>query len=244
MRIRIVDAFAEQPFTGNPAGVCVLDALPEDAWMQRVAAELNLSETAFAHPRADGDWALRWFTPTVEVDLCGHATLATAHVLHGDGLADGAVRFHTRSGVLTATAGEQITLDFPASPVTAASVDLTSALGAEPAEVHHVAALRELLAVFEDERTVRTLAPDLAAIARLEGLRGVVVTARSAPTTTSSRASSCPPPASPKTRSPAARTPRWPRSGPSDWDATNSWATRRAPAAAWFAPGSAAIASS
>ena len=148
--------------------------------MQRVAAELNLSETAFAHPRTDGDWALRWFTPTVEVDLCGHATLATAHVLRADGLASEAVRFHTRSGVLTAAVGEQITLDFPASPVTAASVDLTPALGAQPAEVHHVAALRELLAVYEDERTVRTLAPDLAAIARLEGLRGVVVTARSA----------------------------------------------------------------
>ncbi len=180
MRIRIVDAFAEQPFTGNPAGVCLLEAWPEDAWMQRVAAELNLSETAFAHPRTDGDWALRWFTPTVEVDLCGHATLATAHVLRADGLASEAVRFHTRSGVLTAAVGEQITLDFPASPVTAASVDLTPALGAQPAEVHHVAALRELLAVYEDERTVRTLAPDLAAIARLEGLRGVVVTAPSA----------------------------------------------------------------
>ena len=77
------------------------------------AAELNLSETAFAHPRADGDWALRWFTPTVEVDLCGHATLATAHVLHGDGLAGDAVRFRTRSGVLTAAVGEQITLDVP-----------------------------------------------------------------------------------------------------------------------------------
>jgi len=177
VRIRIVDAFAEEPFTGNPAGVCVLDAFPDDAWMQRVAAELNLSETAFAHPRADGDWALRWFTPTVEVDLCGHATLATAHVLHGDGLASEAVRFHTRSGVLTAAVGERITLDFPASPVTAASVDLSSALGAEPAEVHHVAALRELLAVFQDEQTVRTLAPDLAAVAHLEGLRGVVVTA-------------------------------------------------------------------
>jgi PhzF family phenazine biosynthesis protein len=146
VRIRIVDAFAEAPFTGNPAGVCLLDAFPDEAWMQRVAAELNLSETAFAHPRTDGDWALRWFTPTVEVDLCGHATLATAHVLRGDGLASEAVRFHTRSGVLTAGVGEQITLDFPASPVTAASVDLASALGAKPAEVHHVAALRELLA--------------------------------------------------------------------------------------------------
>ncbi len=180
MRIRIVDAFAEQPFTGNPAGVCLLEAWPDDAWMQRVAAELNLSETAFAHPRGDGDWALRWFTPTVEVDLCGHATLATAHVLHGDGLAGDAVRFHTRCGVLTAAVGEQITLDFPASAATAESVALESALGAEPAEVHHVAALRELLAVFEDERNVRTLAPDFTAIARLEGLRGVVVTAPSA----------------------------------------------------------------
>jgi PhzF family phenazine biosynthesis protein len=177
VRIRIVDAFAEQPFTGNPAGVCLLDAWPEDAWMQRVAAELNLSETAFAHPRADGDWALRWFTPTVEVDLCGHATLATAHVLRTDGLADRAIRFHTRSGVLVAITGERITLDFPASPATRSTVALALVLGAEPAEVHHVAALRELLAVFDDERTVRTLEPDLAAIARLDGLRGVVVTA-------------------------------------------------------------------
>jgi PhzF family phenazine biosynthesis protein len=102
VRVRVVDAFAEQPFTGNPAGVCLLDAWPEDAWMQRVAAELNLSETAFAHPRADGDSALRWFTPTVEVDLCGHATLAAAHVLRTDGLVSDTVRFHTRSGVLTA----------------------------------------------------------------------------------------------------------------------------------------------
>ena len=211
--------------------------------MQRVAAELNLSETAFAHPRADGDWALRWFTPTVEVDLCGHATLATAHVLHGDGLASGRSAFHTRSGVLTAAVGERITLDFPASPVTAASVDLSSVLGAEPAEVHHVAALRELLAVFEDEQTVRTLAPDLAAVARLED-SAASSSRRPVPTSTSSPASSSPPPASPKTRSRAARTPRWPRSGPSDWDATTSSATRRAPAAAWSACGSGAIASS
>src|SRR3954453_11278464 len=99
MRIQIVDAFTAQPFAGNPAGVVVLDSFPDDAWMQRVAAEVNLSETAFLHPLAGpADFALRWFTPAVEVALCGHATLASAHVL---GLEK--ANFATRSGVLTAT---------------------------------------------------------------------------------------------------------------------------------------------
>jgi PhzF family phenazine biosynthesis protein len=103
MRIRIIDAFTDRPFTGNPAAVCLVDAdsWPEEGWMQRVAAEMNLAETAFAHllPGDEvADWALRWFTPTVEVDLCGHATLATAHVLHSDGRCLGTVRFSSRSG--------------------------------------------------------------------------------------------------------------------------------------------------
>jgi predicted PhzF superfamily epimerase YddE/YHI9 len=111
--LTIVDSFTDAPFSGNPAGVCVLRAPTTDAWMQAVAAELNLSETAFVVPRDDGDHDLRWFTPTTEVDLCGHATLAAAHVLGG------APRFHTRSGVLTCgrAAGGALTLDFPARVV-------------------------------------------------------------------------------------------------------------------------------
>lgn len=111
--ICVVDSFTDSPFTGNPAGVCVLEAPTTEAWMRSVAAELNLSETAFLVPRADGDHDLRWFTPTVEVDLCGHATLASAHVLGGER------RFHTRSGVLASRPGPgpgTVELDFPAVP--------------------------------------------------------------------------------------------------------------------------------
>ncbi len=123
MRIRIVDAFTDRPFSGNPAGVLLLDSFPEDSWLRNVAAEVNLSETAFAHPLPAGgeaDWALRWFTPATEVDMCGHATLATAHVLHTTGAATGTVRFATRSGVLSATAAADgtITMDFPTSALT------------------------------------------------------------------------------------------------------------------------------
>jgi predicted PhzF superfamily epimerase YddE/YHI9 len=113
-----VDAFTDRPFRGNPAAVCLLDGPAPEEWMQAVALELNLSETAFLHPVADG-FALRWFTPTVEVDLCGHATLASAHVLWTDGhlAPDGTARFHTSSGLLTAQrAGDWIELDFPATP--------------------------------------------------------------------------------------------------------------------------------
>jgi len=114
-----VDAFTDRPFAGNPAAVCVLDAYPDDAWMQAVAREMNLSETAFVVHRGDGDWDLRWFSPTVEVDICGHATLSAAHVLWQDGLAPvtDALRFRTRSGVLGAEPdGDWIELDFPAAP--------------------------------------------------------------------------------------------------------------------------------
>jgi predicted PhzF superfamily epimerase YddE/YHI9 len=114
-----VDAFTDRPFAGNPAAVCALDAYPDDTWMQAVAREMNLSETAFPVRRDDGDWDLRWFSPTVEVDLCGHATLAAAHVLWQDGRAGNGepIRFHTRSGVLGAEPdGDWIELDFPAAP--------------------------------------------------------------------------------------------------------------------------------
>ncbi|WP_228981480.1 PhzF family phenazine biosynthesis protein [Streptomyces sp. DH12] len=187
MRIRIVDAFADRPFSGNPAGVLLLDAFPDDSWLRRVAAEVNHSETAFAHPLPPGgeaDWALRWFTPVTEVDMCGHATLATAHVLHTTGRATGTVRFAARCGVLTTTAAEDggITMDFPTSTLTAvpAPTGLAEALGAEVVSVHDTAAhIGDLLVEVRDEQAVRALAPDLAALAELSE-RGVIATARAA----------------------------------------------------------------
>src|SRR5579884_2107848 len=134
-----VDAFTDRPFAGNPAGVCVLSAPADAAWMQQVAREMNLAETAFLSPEADG-FSLRWFTPTVEVDLCGHATLASAHVLWSDGHlpTEQQARFHTRSGLLTAEKrGEWIELDFPTEPAVPveAPAALLDALGAAPVAV-------------------------------------------------------------------------------------------------------------
>ena len=189
MRIRIVDAFTDRPFAGNPAAVVLLDSdgFPSGEWMQNVAAEVNLSETAFAHPlppEAEADWALRWLTPTTEVNMCGHATLATAHVLNTTGTAGGTVRFATRSGVLSATALEDgaITLDFPTAPLTAVAAPgtLSAALGAEVLSTHDTGPnVGDLLVELADEKTVRSLDPDLAAVARLDH-RGVIVTARAA----------------------------------------------------------------
>ncbi|MGH4010573.1 MAG: PhzF family phenazine biosynthesis protein [Pseudonocardiaceae bacterium] len=192
MRIRIIDAFTDRPFAGNPAAVCLLDAdaWPDEAWMRQVAAEMNLSETAFAHPLpegADADWALRWFTPSVEVDLCGHATLATAHALRSDRATPGTVRFSSRSGILITHSHDDgtVTLDFPASPVTEVPVPdgLADALAAKPDYVYGTGALGDLLAVFSDEAGVRALAPDFTALvhlARREGIRGVITTAPAA----------------------------------------------------------------
>lgn len=186
MRIRTVDAFTDRPFHGNPAGVLLLDGgFPPDAWLQQVAAEMNLSETAFAHPLppgGDADWALRWFTPAAEVDMCGHATLATAHVLATSGLATGLIRFAARCGILTAdTAGDgTLTLDFPSSSLTPvpvpASVD--QALGGVPILSAHDTAshIGDLLIELADEKTVRGLEPDHAAL-RAFSERGVIVTA-------------------------------------------------------------------
>ncbi|GAA2625781.1 PhzF family phenazine biosynthesis protein [Paractinoplanes durhamensis] len=192
MRIRIIDAFTDRPFAGNPAGVCLLDAgdWPDETWMRRVAAELNLSETAFARPLGSGgeDWALRWFTPAVEVKLCGHATLATAHALATDAGGPGTYRFETLSGLLTArVAGDGlITLDFPVSPPVEvpAPAGLTAALGATAEAIFWSEQLGDLLAVLQDETCVRTLRPDLRAVAGLRpgtGMRGVVVTAPADP---------------------------------------------------------------
>jgi PhzF family phenazine biosynthesis protein len=181
-----VDAFADRPFTGNPAAVVLLDAPREAAWMQAVAAEMNLSETAFVEPRADG-FGLRWFTPEVEVALCGHATLASAHALWETGRLprDQTARFHTRSGLLTAAprgaaGGARIELDFPQRPAerVAEVGDLPRALGAAVLELHRSS--EDWLALLDSEAVVRGLAPDFAALRPL-GARGVIVTAAAAP---------------------------------------------------------------
>ncbi len=186
MRIRIVDAFTDRPFSGNPAGVLLLDSdgFPDDSWLQQVADEVHLSETAFAHPLppgGDADWALRWFTPATEVDMCGHATLATAHVLHTTGAATGTVRFAARCGTLAATAHGDgtITLDFPTSPLTpvATPEGLAGVLGAEALSVHDTGPhIGDLIVHVADEKTVHALTPDLRALAGLSE-RGVIVTA-------------------------------------------------------------------
>ncbi|GAA4816178.1 PhzF family phenazine biosynthesis protein [Streptomyces ziwulingensis] len=185
MRIRIVDAFTDRPFAGNPAGVLLLDAFPGDDLLQKVALEVNHAETAFAHRLPEGDeadWALRWFTPATEVALCGHATLAAAHVLHTTGAHEGTVRFATRSGVLLATPGPDgsITLDFPTAPLTPTEVPagLAEALGAEPRTVLDTGPqVGDLLVEVADEKTVRGLTPDHRALAA-HAERGVIATAR------------------------------------------------------------------
>jgi PhzF family phenazine biosynthesis protein len=189
MRIRIIDAFTDRPFAGNPAAVCLLDTdtWPDETWMRQVASEMNLPMTAFAYPLppgADADWALRWFNSVVEENLCGHATLATAHALHSDRGTPGTVRFSTRSGILVAHTKQDgtITLDFPAARIAEVPIpdELVKALGAEPDAVHGTGALRDLLAIFHDEAAVRALSPDftiLAEFTRRDGIRGVTVTA-------------------------------------------------------------------
>ncbi|WP_328297493.1 PhzF family phenazine biosynthesis protein [Streptomyces sp. NBC_00435] len=185
MRIRVVDAFTDRPFGGNPAGVLLLeDGFPRDSWLQQVASEVNLSETAFAHPLPPGgaaDWALRWFTPAAEVDMCGHATLATAHVLATSGLASGLIRFTARCGILTAEAAPDgsITMDFPTSSLTAVEpvAEVGRALGAGMKSVHDTSDhIGDLVVELADERTVRELTPDLNAL-RGYGRRGIIVTA-------------------------------------------------------------------
>lgn len=183
-RIVTVDAFADRPFSGNPAAVCVLDAAPPDSWMRMVAREMNLSETAFVVIRADGDgFDLRWLTPQVEVDLCGHATLASAHVLWEEGYlsSDALAVFHSRSGRLTAEKrGEAIILDFPAKPLRADRGDaplaeLAEALGCAIVQAGFNAF--DILVEVGSEAEVRSLRPDFARLAKLP-VRGVIVTSR------------------------------------------------------------------
>jgi predicted PhzF superfamily epimerase YddE/YHI9 len=176
VQLTTVDAFTDQPFTGNPAAVAVLDAFPSDERMQLIAREMNHSETAFAVERDDGDLDLRWFTPTTEVDLCGHATLATAHVLGGS------ARFHTRSGLLACDAeGEYIAMQFPAWPT---QQERLPALvpGLEDARWTGIAS-GDWFVELPTERHVREFTPNLAAIADL-GRRALIITAEADPEAT------------------------------------------------------------
>jgi predicted PhzF superfamily epimerase YddE/YHI9 len=180
-----IDAFTSQPFRGNPAAVCLLQDERDEAWMQTIAAEMNLPQTAFLSPRADG-FALRWFTPEVEVDLCGHATLASAHMLWEEEVIGHNVqaRFYTKSGLLTATLdGEVIELDFPSTPEERALVPpgLLESLGVH-APVYVGRNKFDYLVEVESEDVVRSLDPDHTELRKLEA-RGVIVTSRAASTT-------------------------------------------------------------
>jgi PhzF family phenazine biosynthesis protein len=171
-----VDTFTSRLFSGNPAGVCLLaDWLP-DALLQSIAAENNLSETAFVVQR-DSLFRLRWFTPTFEIDLCGHATLAAAHVLFRHlGCRAPSIRFETRSGALTVSRNEDLlTLDFPARPAATCEAprELIEGLGSSPTIA---AKARDYLAVFDTEQAVRSLQPDMAVLMRLDCL-GIIATA-------------------------------------------------------------------
>ena len=175
-----VDAFADRPFVGNPAAVCILDAARDESWMQTIAREMNLSETAFLVKNGRG-YNLRWFTPLVEVDLCGHATLASAHVLWEQGLLkpDQTAIFETRSGKLTARKnGNWIELDFPASQITpepALKEATEAALGAKALFVGR--SRFDLVVEIGSEDAVRALKPEVGKIGRLE-TRGLIVTSR------------------------------------------------------------------
>jgi PhzF family phenazine biosynthesis protein len=198
LSIVTVDAFTDVRFTGNPAAVCILPpGKTDEDWMQKVAREMNLSETAFLQSRDKGarrrgvkSFDLRWFTPTIEVDLCGHATIASAHVLWEDGHAkrDERLEFHTRSGLLTATVrpegdGDWIELDFPASSESkfeGSRAAISKALGVEPRYVGAFSS--DYLAEVESESVVRRLSPDLGLLKALP-VRGVAVTSLPAAST-------------------------------------------------------------
>jgi predicted PhzF superfamily epimerase YddE/YHI9 len=169
LELTTVDAFTAVPFAGNPAAVALVDTFPDDRLMQSVAKEMNLSETAFVVAREDGDHDLRWFTPTTEVELCSHATLAAAHLLGGS------ARFHTASGLLRCTTASDgwIEMDFPADRPVAAEPPVALGL---PGLVWYGRGRWDALAVVSDAAQVRALVPDLRAIATT-GTRLVIVTA-------------------------------------------------------------------
>jgi PhzF family phenazine biosynthesis protein len=179
MKIYHVDAFTSKAFRGNPAAVCILEHPKVDTWMQSVAMEMNLSETAFLIRQGDG-YNLRWFTPRVEVELCGHATLASAHVLFETGGArhDTVIRFYTRSGLLTAALNDGwIELNFPSTPATEVSAPegLTTALGVESYFVGKTQF--DYVVEVASEEIVRNLDPDFDALCRVP-TRGIIVTSR------------------------------------------------------------------
>lgn len=171
-----VDAFATRAFEGNPAAVCPLESWPVDGLLQAIAEENNLSETAFFVPSEKG-FTLRWFTPVKEVDLCGHATLAAAHVIFDIlGYAKQAITFETRSGDLfVEKQGKRLEMDFPASPPTPCDLPefLAEGLGLRPIEV---LAAGDYVAVFDNEATIRAITPNQTLLGQLD-LRGVIVTA-------------------------------------------------------------------
>ena len=174
-----VDAFTDKPFAGNPAAVCILPEPANEAWMRNVAMEMNLSETAFLYAQDDG-FNLRWFTPAVEVDLCGHATLASAHILWETGTLapDQQVRFHTRSGLLTADLkGDWIEMDFPAAPVHPenAPTEVLKGLGIAPMYVGEND--WNFLIEVESESILQGLNPDFGLLGTLPNL-GFIVTSR------------------------------------------------------------------
>jgi PhzF family phenazine biosynthesis protein len=184
--ITVVDAFTTEPFRGNPAAVCFLPEPASEDWMRAVAREMNLSETAYLVPVGGPDeqrWSLRWFTPEVEIDLCGHATLASAHVLAAQGAlsAGAAARFETRSGELTARAeGARIVLDFPATPAAPAEqpAGLLEALGIDAARVQRTGRDSAYVVLQVDSADlVASLQPQYTALLDID-LRAVIVTAR------------------------------------------------------------------
>jgi len=180
LRLLQIDAFTDQPFRGNPAAVCLLDRERDDKWMQNVGAEMNLSETAFLLPQKEG-WSLRWFTPSIEVALCGHATLASAHALWDEKLlaAGETARFHTKSGVLTAQQRDGlIELNFPATPEQQSQppADLLQALGIESPRYVGKNKFDYLVEVGSEDE-VRALKPDHGRLRQIP-VRGVIVTSR------------------------------------------------------------------
>jgi PhzF family phenazine biosynthesis protein len=182
MRLLQIDAFTDTPFRGNPAAVCLLDRERDAEWMQNVAAEMNLSETAFLLPRSDG-WSLRWFTPAVEVALCGHATLASAHALWEERLlpASETARFHTQSGLLSARQDRGwIELDFPVTREQACDppASLLEALGT-PSPRYVGRNKFDYIVELASEHEVRGLQPDHTVLRQIP-VRGVIVTSRSA----------------------------------------------------------------
>ena len=176
-----VDSFTVKPFKGNPAGVCLLEQPRDAAWMQAVATEMNLSETAFLYPKGD-DYHLRWFTPSLEVNLCGHATLASAHILFECGFydPDETIRFHTNSGLITATFTRgTIELDMPLiKPVQAQSSQLLEEiLGRIPVDVAQSENGEILLAELANTASISSFEPDFKLISRLEATNLIITAA-------------------------------------------------------------------